>query len=107
LFFLNCGRFRFGASHTGVPRMPCFYLSPEKDDFNSIPELQVCLAEALYDIESILPNPTIYPEQELCRLRDQIISNLERAWEITGRGENELTAMILQISQIVAKQLEE
>ena len=27
--------------------MPCFYLTPEKDDFNNIPELQVCIAEAL------------------------------------------------------------
>ncbi len=34
--------------------MPCFYLTPKQDDFNQIPELQVCLAEALYDIESIL-----------------------------------------------------
>jgi len=23
-----------------------FYLTPEQDDFNNIPELQVCLAEA-------------------------------------------------------------
>ena len=26
--------------------MPCFYLTPKQDDFNKIPELQVCLAEA-------------------------------------------------------------
>ncbi len=32
--------------------MPCFYLTPEQDDFNKIPELQVCIAEALYDVES-------------------------------------------------------
>ncbi len=25
--------------------MPCFYLTPKQDDFNKIPELQVCLAE--------------------------------------------------------------
>ena len=24
-----------------------FYLTPEQDDFNKIPELQVCIAEAL------------------------------------------------------------
>ncbi len=29
--------------------MPCFYLNPEQDDFNKIPELQICIAEALYD----------------------------------------------------------
>ncbi len=29
-----------------------YYLTPKKDDYNQIPELQVCLAEALYDIES-------------------------------------------------------
>ncbi len=34
--------------------MPCFYPTPEQDDFNKIPELQVCLAEALYDVNSVL-----------------------------------------------------
>ncbi len=29
--------------------MPCFYLTPKQDDYNKIPELQVCLAEALTD----------------------------------------------------------
>ena len=33
--------------------MPCFYLNPKKDDYNQIPELQVCIAEALYDVDSI------------------------------------------------------
>ena len=28
--------------------MPCFYLTPEQDDFNQ--ELQICIAEALYDM---------------------------------------------------------
>ncbi len=45
--------------------MPSFYLTPKQDDFNQIPELQVCLAEALYDIESILADPRVFPEQEL------------------------------------------
>ncbi len=27
--------------------MPCFYLTPKQDDFDKIPELQVCIAEAL------------------------------------------------------------
>jgi len=34
--------------------MPCFYLTPKQDDFNKIPELQVCLAEASYDVDSIV-----------------------------------------------------
>jgi len=35
---------------------------------------------------------------------DQIVSNLERAWAITGRSEDELTGMMVQINQVVAKQ---
>ncbi len=27
-----------------------YYLTPKQDDFNKIPELQVCIAEALYDL---------------------------------------------------------
>ena len=30
-----------------------FYLTPKQDDFNE--ELQVCIAEALYDVDSIRP----------------------------------------------------
>ncbi len=81
-----------------------FYLTPKQDDFNKIPELQVCIAEALYDIESILSDPGGYPYKEIVKLRDQIVSNLERAWEITGRSEDELMAVMMQISQVVAKQ---
>ena len=40
-------------------------------------------------------------------LRNQIVSNLERAWEMTGRTEDELTGVMLQISQVVAKQFNE
>jgi hypothetical protein len=58
----------------------------------------------LFDIEGILADPTALPEPELMRLRDQIVNNLERAWEITGSGEEELTSMMLQISQVVARQ---
>ncbi len=35
------------------PTMPCFYLTPKQDDFNQLPELQVCIAEALYDVDSM------------------------------------------------------
>ena len=34
------------------PIMLCFYLTPQQGDFNQIPELQVCIAEALYDVVS-------------------------------------------------------
>ncbi len=85
--------------------MPCFYLNPEQDDYNQIPELQVCIAEALYDAEAILSNPSVFKAEEIRTLRDQITSNLERAWEITGRSEDELTGLMVQISQVVAKQL--
>ena len=57
---------------------------PKQDDFNQIPELQVCIAEALYDAEAVLSNPSAYKAEEITTLRDQITSNLEWAWEITG-----------------------
>ena len=63
--------------------MPC-YLTPKQDDYNKIPELQVCIAEALYDAEAVLSNPSAFKAEEIKTLRDQITSNLERAWEITG-----------------------
>jgi len=40
--------------------MPCFYLTPEQDEFNKIPELQVCIAEAPYDVDSIVADPDEY-----------------------------------------------
>ncbi len=49
--------------------MPCFYLTPKQDDFNKIPELQVCVAEALYDVDSIVADPGAYTKQELDTLR--------------------------------------
>ncbi len=84
--------------------MPCFYLTPKQDDFNKLPELQVCIAEALYDAESVLSNPIAFKAEEIRTLRDQVTSNLERAWEITGRSEDELTGVMVQISQVVAKE---
>ena len=84
--------------------MPCFYLTPKQDDFNQIPELQVCIAEALYDVEAVLSYPSAFKAEEIRTLRDQITSNLERAWEITSRSEDELTGVMVQISGVVAKQ---
>ena len=65
-----------------------FYLTPKEDDFNKIPELQVCIAEALYDVDSIVADPGAYTREELASLHSQILSNLEWAWELTGRGED-------------------
>jgi len=56
------------------------YLTPKQDDYNKIPELQVCIAEALYDAEVVLSNPAAFKAEEIRTLRDQITSNLERAW---------------------------
>ncbi len=81
------------------------YLTPKQDDYNQIPELQVCIAEALYDAEAVLSNPSAFKPEEIRTLWDQITSNLERAWEITGGAEDQLTGMMVQISQVVAKQL--
>jgi hypothetical protein len=41
------------------------------------------------------------------RLRDQIVNNLERAWEITGSSEDELASMMLQTSQVVPREFKE
>ncbi len=84
--------------------MPCFYLNSKQDDFDKIPELQVCIAEALYDAEAVLSNPSAFKAEEIRTLRDQITSNLERAWEITGGSEDQLTGTMMQISQVVAKE---
>ncbi len=81
-----------------------FYLTPKQDDFNKIPELQVCIAEALYDVESILADPGAYTREELAALRSQILSNLEQAWELLGGSEDQLDAMMMQILQVVARE---
>ncbi len=69
--------------------MPCFYLTPKQDEFDKIPELEVCIAEALSDAEAVLSNPSAFKPEEIRTLRDQIVSNLERAWEITSRTEDQ------------------
>ncbi len=81
-----------------------FYLTPKQDDYNQNPELQVCIAEALYDAEAVLSNPSAFKAEEIGTLRDQITSNLALAWEITGGTEDELTGVMVQISGVVAKQ---
>ena len=61
-----------------------YYLAPEQDDYNKIPELQACIAEALYDVDSIVADPGAYTKGQLVTLHSQIVSNLERAWELLG-----------------------
>ncbi len=74
-----------------------FYLTPEQDDFNKIPELQVCIAEALYDVDSIVADPGAYTKEGLATLHSQILSNLERAWEIAGGSEDQCSMSLLII----------
>ncbi len=62
--------------------MPCFYLTPTKDDYNQ--ELHICIAEALYDVDSIVADPGAYTKEELATLHSQIVLNLEWAWELTA-----------------------
>ncbi len=78
-----------------------FYLTPTKDDFNQ--ELQICIAEALYDVDSIVADPGAYTREELATLHGQIVSNLEQAWEIAGGSEDQLTGTMIQISQVMAQ----
>ncbi|MCZ6733460.1 MAG: hypothetical protein O7B27_13105 [Gammaproteobacteria bacterium] len=82
--------------------MPCFYLTPEQDDSNQ--ELQICITEALYDVDSIVADPGAYTKEELASLHSQILSNLEQEWEITGRSEDQLAGTFMQISQVVARE---
>ncbi len=68
--------------------MPHFYLTPTQDDFNQ--ELQICIAEALYDVASIVADPGAYTKEELATLHSRIVSNLEQAWELSGGNEDQL-----------------
>ncbi len=47
------------------------------------------------------------PKEELAALHSQIVSNLERAWELSGGSEDQLTGTMAQISQVVAKEFKE
>ena len=81
-----------------------FYLTPEQDDFNQLPELQICIAEALYDVDSIVADPGAHTREELATLHSQIVSNLERAWELTDGSEDQLNGSMMQISQVVGRE---
>ncbi len=79
-----------------------FYLTPKQDDFNQ--ELQICIAKALYDVDSIVADPGAYTKEELANLHSQITSNLEQAWEISGGSEDQLLSTMMQISHVVTQQ---
>ncbi len=81
------------SAHKQGLTMSYFCLEPTKDNFNQIPELQVCIAEALYDAEAVLSNPSAFKPEEIRTPRDQITSNLERAWEMTGGSQDQLTGL--------------
>ena len=50
-----------------------------------------------------MADPEAYTKEELASLHSQILSNLEQAWELLGGSEDQLTGMMMQISQVVAK----
>ncbi len=93
-----------GCSDQASVKVACFYVTPKQDDFNNSPEIQVCIAEALYDVDSIAADSAAYTKQQLATLHSQILSNLEQAWEITGGSEDQLLSTMMQISQVVARQ---
>ncbi len=51
-----------------------------------------------------MADPEAYTKEELATLHSQILSNLERAWELTGGSEDQLLSTMMQISQVVARQ---
>ncbi len=57
-------------AHKRALARPHFYLTPKQDDFNQ--ELQICIAEALYDVDSIVADPEAYTREELAALHSQV-----------------------------------
>ena len=60
--------------------MPHFYLTPKQVN----QELKICIAEALYDVDSIVADLGAYTKEELASLHSQILSDLEQAWELSA-----------------------
>lgn len=80
--------------------MCCFYLEPDEETS----ELQVCLAEVLYDVSSLVADRDTHTKEELATLYGHISSNLERAWELTGGSEGELDSMALLVAEVASRQ---
>ncbi len=55
-----------------------FYLNPKQDDFNQ--ELQVCIAEALYDVDSIVAAQRLTPQKNSQRYTVRLC----RTWNRRG-----------------------
>ena len=55
-------------------------------------------------MDSIVADPGAYTKEELASLHSQIVSNLERAWELASGSEDQLTGAMMQISQVVVRQ---
>ncbi len=53
--------------------MPRFYLTPKQDDSNQ--ELQICIAEALYDVDSIVAGPGAYTREDLTTLQPDCVES--------------------------------
>ncbi len=51
-----------------------------------------------------MADPGAYTKEELAALHSQIVSNLEQAWELTGGSEDQLSGMMIQMSQVVARE---
>jgi hypothetical protein len=81
-----------------------FYLNVKQDALDRLPELRVLLAEALFDAESVMADPSVYSDEKRERLYEQVRANLEQAFAIVGGNEDELASMMLQISQVVARE---
>ncbi len=56
------------------------------------------------DVDSIVADPGAYTREELTTLHSQILSNLEQAWELSGRSKDQLNGSMMQISQVVARE---
>ncbi len=99
-FFFHSGIARLALHNKYKEAPPCPpNLTPKQDDSNR--ELQICITEALYDVDSIVADPGAYTKEQLAALHSQILSNLERAWAIAGGSEDQLTGTMMQISQAV------
>ena len=79
--------------------------NPQIRPLRHAPEGRGRIADTLYGTDAVLSKPSAFKAEDIRTLRDQITSNLERAWEITGGTEDQLTGTMVRISQVVAKQL--
>jgi len=66
----NVCYFDYYSADTRPEGPPC-PSTPRQDDFNKIPELQACIAEALYDVDSIVADPGAYGEEQLTMISGQ------------------------------------